>query len=99
MSVRVSPAQESYEVGSQITLNCTATPSPQAYDNILFPVTYRRHSADGGYTSIAPYKQDSTDYYCLAYRGGRLLGREKITLNIKGEADLYTDMHEILYLN
>ena len=103
VSVHVSPAQKGYEVGSQITLNCTATPSPQAYDNFLFPVMYHWYSADRGYISsrsvIYPYEQDLTDYYCLVYRGGRLLGRERKTLNIKGEADPTTDMHAIYCLS
>ena len=96
VAIHVSPTQESYEIGSWITLNCTATPSLQPHDNFIFPVTYRWYSADRGYISshstIATYEQDSIDYYCLVHHGGRLLGKKRTTLNIKGEADLITHM-------
>ena len=104
VEIRVSPFQESHEIGSQVTLNCTVTASPQARDNFVFPVTYQWHSADRGYfssysigtTTIVPYEQDSTDYYCMVYRGGRLLGRRRTTLNIKGE--VFTDYIHVLYV-
>ena len=93
MEIHASPAQESYEIGSQVTLNCTVTPSPLNSEDFIFPATYRWYSADRwSYFSrsiqitIAPSEQDSIEYYCLIFLGGRLLGKGGITLNIKGRA-------------
>ena len=97
MEIHASPAQESYEIGSQVTLNCTVTPSPLNSEDFTFPVIYRWYSADRGsffsrsYSiriTIAPSEQDSLDYNCLIFRGGHLLGKGRITLNIKGKVQM-----------
>ena len=93
MVLHVSPAQESYEIGSIVTLTCTATPPPQKYENFTFPLTYQWYSADRGSFSsgstvtitIASYEQSFGDIYCLIYRSGLLLGKGRITLKIKGK--------------
>ena len=95
VAVHVSPAQESHEIGSRVTLNCTATPSPQTYENLIFPLTYRWYFPDRGSsyssgtsiltTTIEPYDQNLGSYYCLIYRSNHLLGKGKATLNIKGK--------------
>ena len=76
-----------------MTLNCTATPSPHNYGNLIFPLTYEWYSTGGSSRSsstsswiytIPVHHQSSVNYYCLIYRNGLLLGTERTTLNVKG---------------
>ena len=86
ITVNKYPEQQSYAIGSQVTLNCTV--NSRDHD-----ITYRWYSASlrGGYTSgrtrtitIPAYYLNSVDYYCQIFNSGRLLGTQRITLDIKG---------------
>ena len=91
-----SPSQESHEIGSQVTLNCTATPSPQMHHNFTFPLRYRWYFPDRGssYSSntnmlaitVASYEQSYGNCYCLIYsrNSNVLLGQGRTILNIEG---------------
>ena len=93
----MSPAKESYEIGSQVMLNCIATPLPQKYyRNFTFPMTYYQWSSSGEWPlnsgsliSIKTwsYQQGVVEYYCLVYRhrNGLLLGKGRTTLAIEGD--------------
>jgi hypothetical protein len=93
VEIHVSPPQESYEIGSQVTLSCLVTPSSQ---NPAFPLRYQWYFPDSGSsysTSINPltvtinsYDQSFGSYYCLIYsRNSNLfLGQGRTTLNING---------------
>ena len=76
-----------------MTLNCTATPLPHNYGNLIFPLTYEWYSTGGSSRSsstsswiytIPVHHQSSVNYYCLIYRNGLLLGTGRTTLNVKG---------------
>ena len=95
VEIHVSPAKESYEIGSQATLNCIATPLPQKYyRNFTFPVYYRWYSSGGSFNyfnfgdsasiEIGNHQQSPMKYYCSIYRNGVLLGRGRTTLTIEG---------------
>ena len=94
VEINVSPPQESHEIGSRVTFNCTATPSSQIYQNFTFPLSYRWYFPDRGssYSSstntftIGSYEQSSGNVYCLINRGSSnpLLGQGRLTFNVKG---------------
>ena len=96
MAIHVSPAQESHRIGSRVTLNCTATPSPQTYENLIFPLTFRWYFPDRGSsysrsasiltTTIVSYDQSLGNSYCLIYRRNSLLGKARTTFNVKGNS-------------
>ena len=79
------PIKQSYEIGSRVTLNC----SVNARDGSV--TSYRLSSARYGtsysstYTpTIQIYSPDSVDYYCQAFRNGRLLSVQNTRLHVKG---------------
>ena len=85
ITVNKYPEQQSYAIGSRVTLNCSV--NSRDHD-----ITYRWYSL-GGYTSgrtttttIQPYYLNSVDYYCQIFNSsnGRLLGTQRLTLDIKG---------------
>ena len=97
VEIHVSPPQESHEIGSQVTFNCTATPLSQIYQNFTFPLSYRWYFSDlrrSSYSSstntltitIGFYEQSSGNGYCYIYQrsGNILLGQGRQTFNIKG---------------
>ena len=99
VEIQVSPAKESHEIGSQVTLNCMVTPSPQKYGNFTLPsyqIRYRWYTTSRGSLpltfgrlksitiTIASYQQSVGEYYCLIYRKGYLLGKGKTTLTVEG---------------
>lgn len=96
VAIHLSPNQESYEVGSQVKLNCKVTPSPDKYRNFTFPLSYGWYSAvRGGFYSgstatitIASNDHPIMHFYCLIYRGSILLGKGQTVLNIRGESTL-----------
>ena len=101
VKIHISPTQESYEVGSLLTFNCTVTPSPQNYENFTFPLRYlwsfpdRRssYSSTSSTTTITinPYETSFGDCYCLIYRystSGLFLGRERISITTKSNSFL-----------
>jgi hypothetical protein len=95
VEIHAIPAQEGYEIGSEVILNCTATPSPQTYENFTFPLRYQWYFPDGrsSYSSssstititIDSKEQLVRNYYCLIYRniGGLLLGQGRKTITTK----------------
>ena len=94
MEIQISPPQESYEIGSQLTINCTATPSPGIYQNFTFPLIYRWYypgrglssSSTNTWTYTITSREQSGNYYCLIYssNSNNLLGQRRITLNLEG---------------
>ena len=93
VKIHISPPQERYEIGSQVTFSCTAT-SSSIYPNSGFPLRYRWYLPDRGssYSSstntltINSYDQSFGSYYCLIYsrNSNHFLGQGRTTLNIKG---------------
>ena len=84
ITVNKYPEQQSYAIGSLVTLNCTV--NSRDHD-----ITYRWYSLRGGYYSgrtrtitIQPYYMNSVDYYCQISNRGHLLGMQRITLDIQG---------------
>ena len=100
VEIHASPAKESYEIGSQVTLNCIATPLPQKHYNFTFPViNYQWHSSGRRFINnyfrgssisfeIGAHQQTVVEYFCSIYGysifNGRLLGKGRITLTIEG---------------
>ena len=97
VEIHVSPAKESHEIGSQVTLNCTATPSPQKFGNFTLPWTYYRwystgrgrlpFAFDNSVTiTIVTYKHSVEEYFCLIYRysNGPVLGTGRTTIIAEG---------------
>ena len=85
----VLPAQESYEIGSQVRINCTVV-----YPTVS-PTSYRWTSTYGAISStsttantltitVPVHHPQSVNYYCQPMSNGRLLGTQKIMLNVKG---------------
>ena len=85
----VFPVQEPYEIGSQVMLNCTLSPTLLRDGDV---VSYQWSSAQeetfyysGKITLTVPaHYLNSVDYYCHVYRNGRLLGVQQATINIQG---------------
>ena len=92
----MSPVQESYEMGSQVTLKCIAL---RLYGNYVLPRSYYRlftkrigniyntYSSTGSATysfTIPTTHPKSEDYHCDIYRNGQLLGSGKTTITVKG---------------
>ena len=78
------PDEESYEIGSRVTLTCSAEPIPPIYyGNLTLPLTYQWYSTAGS-TSISTSNSttvilttshlSSTDYFCHVYIRSLLLG-------------------------
>ena len=100
--VSVLPIQESYEIGSQVTLKCIA---PQTYGNFVLPQFYYRwssitrqgyffhsYSSTGSnsyFFTISKSHPKSADYHCDIYRNGQFLGSGKTTVIIKGIPGYY----------
>ena len=94
MEIQISPPQKSYEIGSQLTINCTATPSPGIYQNFTFPLVYRWYypgralssSSTNTWIYTISSREQSGNYYCLIYNSDsyNLLGQQRIKLNIEG---------------
>ena len=79
------PIKQSYEIGSRVTLNCFVN----ARDGSV--TSYRLSSARYGtsysstYTpTVRSYSPKSFDYYCQAFRNGRLLSVQNTRLHVKG---------------
>ena len=97
--VDVLPDRESYELGSQVILNCSIAPSPQQYyTNSNLPLTYQWYSTVRGglfsstqtvTTTIPVYHPTSADYYCQIYQNGYLVGTGKKSLKVKGTTYTY----------
>ena len=90
------PTKQSYEIGSRVTLNC----SVNARDRSV--TSYRLSSARYGtsYSStntltIRTYSLNSVEYYCQAFRNGRLLNVQNTRLHVKGILFL-ANMHKLL---
>ena len=91
-TIEIFPAQESYEIGTQVTLRCTPPPS---FHWRSPRITWRSTSTTrfyygSNFTFVIPsHYPNLVNYYCFVY-GGRfyfknvLLGRGKVTLKIKG---------------
>ena len=90
--IEVFPAQESYKIGTQVTLRCSLPPlfhwkSPR----IIWKSapTVRFYLGSNITTVIPAHSPTLVNYYCFVY-GGRfyfnhiLLGRGRVTLKIKG---------------
>ena len=85
----VFPVQETYEIGSQVMLNCTLNPTLLRDGDV---VSYHWSSAQGGTyyyctkctLAVLAHYLNSVDYYCHVYRNGRFLGVQRATLNIEG---------------
>ena len=100
VEIQISPSQESYEIGSQLTINCTATPSPGIYQNFKFPLVYQWYypdrrsypSSTNTWTYTISSREQSGNYYWLIYssNSNNLLGQPRITLNL--EAILFYDL-------
>ena len=86
--------QESYDIGSQVTLNCTISPTPVSEaSSIVYQwyssVPYLSSSPQSARTiTVGVRHPDSADYYCQPLHNGRLLGTGKITLKVKGKAKI-----------
>lgn len=97
VTVSVSPVQESYEIGSRMTLRCIA---PRIYGNFVLPQFYYRlfssrrqrniyntYSSTGSATysfTIPTTHPKSADYHCNVYYRNQLLGSGKTVIRIKG---------------
>ena len=87
----MTPEQETYDIGSRVTLNCTATPSPHKYRNYDFPVSYRWNGSqitpsNASYTTIIVVSlSNSEDHYCSIYRKDLLIGTGLTTLHVKSK--------------
>lgn len=96
--VSVTPVQETYEIGSQVTLECKA---PQSYGNFTgLEFNYRWSStANRGYIRNA-YTSNGSDtysfvvptthprsayYHCDIYRNDQFLASGNTSLTVKGE--------------
>ena len=89
VAIDVLPVQDSYEIGSRVLFNCTLDRSTRIQNKDL--ISYQWTSAQGRgirastFTDSLPaYYQSSVDYYCHAFHGERLLGVQRVTLNLKG---------------
>ena len=96
--VQQLPLQESYEIGSQVTFECTAPRSLKNFVNILPQFYYQWfstvrggnfYSSTGSATAtitIPTHHPSSANYYCqiYRYRNGQLLGTGKTTLKVRG---------------
>ena len=102
MEIHISPAQESYEIGSRVTLNCTATPSSQNYENFTFPLRYQWYlsgwlsyftTSSTRTITVASYGQGIENYYCLIYQyhygSDLLLAQGRTTITTKGIMYMY----------
>ena len=95
ITMDVLPAKESYEIGSTVTINCTVYPTPVFHEDTPLPIFYIWSSTYGAISSrltiantltitVPNYHLHSVNYYCWPFSNGRLLGTQKITLNVKG---------------
>ena len=93
------PAQESYEIGTQVTLRCILPPSLQKFPlktirwGTTVPAVRFGYDPSRSNTSfvIPAHHPTSANYYCFVngedhyyYDGGTILGTGRITLKIKG---------------
>ena len=94
INIYASPERESYDIGSRVSLNCTATPSPHKYRNYDFPLTYYWYDLNGGHwttssshtTFTVQLQYGSIDHvYCSIYRNGLLLGSGQKTLHVRSK--------------
>jgi hypothetical protein len=92
VEIHALPTQEGYEIGSEVILNCTATPSPQTYENFTFPLRYQWYFPGGrssyyssSSTTTITINSNEQICYCLIYRniGGLLLGQGRKTITTK----------------
>ena len=92
INVHVTPKQETYDIGSMVTLNSSATPSPHKYRNYDFPVTYYWYNYNRGswttplsHTTFTIPLSHSGDHYCSIYRNGLFLGTGLTSLHIRSK--------------
>ena len=101
ISIEVDPAQESYDIGTQVTLRCILPPSLQSSPFItidwkttipnVLPYVPLRYGLDRSNISfvVPSHHPMSANYYCFvkgAEKPYTEVVREQITLKIKGAA-------------
>ena len=83
--INKDPTNRSYEIGSQVKLNCTVNSNDGSVTSYRLSSARYGISYSSTYTpTILTYFLNSIEYYCQAYLNGRLLGTQKTTLDIKG---------------
>ena len=88
------PVQQSYEIESQVKLNCTLDPKSIRTGDV---VSYRWTSSQisgiistsrTSVNSIQRYYPESVEYHCQVFRNHNMLGTQTTTLNTKGSYNI-----------